>query len=1118
MKKLLSLALVLTMLFTIIAVPSVSAAVVTDATADAEGFKTVYLFGYENGNTEPTGGGSNFFTNVATPVTEGDATKSDNLESVVTYAEAGIDKPVSPVGEDFGDMVHHFDYSNGGKQTVTTCRARIGNIKNQITFESGATYRASFWIRIDDTSIDGDYAYLSSPYLCIGNSTSATSKIDEPIAQATMGDRVIKRGQWTKVGMTFTANDSLVTAATASGWGIRWNMNSDTYGTTVKGYIDNFKLEKLDTRTRAVEPNYVYYEGFDNAVTGGAMSSNPYYATYFTPSYPKPTDAATEPTWKTRAKIVKHGGGSPTFGVKGTYSYSGGSSLLTSLGTAAESGGNYISDIFHGDFTSDDIGRRFKISAKVYPVSANAETAPANGGASAHFYIALGGSDGIGDENYGNAYRSFGVAGAGKDMEWDKWNDISTTFAVTEDYVCQTSVTDAEVATTNAYKAVNALRINQSGSENITTEFYTDDYLVKELKKYTISATSNDTTMGTAAGGGECWEDKSITLTATANDGYIFLGWYNGETLVSSDATLTITNPTSNAAYVAKFEKELGAEYTDEVYYYNFEDDDTGSTNTWYKGYKDAAAETAGTVTNLNADFGIVTWTDAIADGIAMPEGGIEQFGKQLYKTDATDKEILSELAGRFNGWEKTAADSKYVSGRHYKFTMWVYPVSYQVRNDGEAPATASLYISHEQKSGADYKTGIDWTFPELKLDQWTMLEWEFTANDKMANDLIPGIYYKWSGTKNTTEDSDNNGKYTIINKAYYDNIRITEVDEWHFGDTAEPTGWVARGGKNGLDTAFHGITYNKDGEPQYTYNRSILHTETYDTVGVSKPSDTCGDNVFVFDVMRPNVVEADYNPIEGSIFWPEDGEKMSYEDAYNAYVRYETLTGDFAGRFNNIVAKNYLEVGRTYKISLKVYVAEKRNIKEEDCPVTTDATNVTIIGTHTGGVAVGDGREVSKSVPYQDWTEVSYLFKATEEGLAYAPSLRINVCPEKNLNSFPTLVYVDDIMLETAEADDLILEVTEDETTVTATATALAIKEENVSSINAIVIIAAYDADGKLISVSTSTEGTVAVKGTISAEYTKVPEASKYVAFLWDNLTNVRPYTLPVEISVVTE
>ena len=63
----------------------------------------------------------------------------------------------------------------------------------------------------------------------------------------------------------------------------------------------------------------------------------------------------------------------------------------------------------------------------------------------------------------------------------------------------------------------------------------------------TITANANDATMGSVTGGGSYVQGASVTLTATANEGYHFVSWSNGRTTSSititaeSDTTLTAT-------------------------------------------------------------------------------------------------------------------------------------------------------------------------------------------------------------------------------------------------------------------------------------------------------------------------------------------------------------------------------------------------------------------------------------------------------------------------------------------------------------------------------------------------------------------------------------------------
>ena len=69
--------------------------------------------------------------------------------------------------------------------------------------------------------------------------------------------------------------------------------------------------------------------------------------------------------------------------------------------------------------------------------------------------------------------------------------------------------------------------------------------------EHTVTVTVNDPAMGTVEGAGVYNYGATATLTATANEGYEFVGWtVNGETLTDNPLTLTIT---SDVTVVANF-------------------------------------------------------------------------------------------------------------------------------------------------------------------------------------------------------------------------------------------------------------------------------------------------------------------------------------------------------------------------------------------------------------------------------------------------------------------------------------------------------------------------------------------------------------------------------------
>ena len=90
--------------------------------------------------------------------------------------------------------------------------------------------------------------------------------------------------------------------------------------------------------------------------------------------------------------------------------------------------------------------------------------------------------------------------------------------------------------------------------ENVTEDKTYTAKFAKNAVSYTITAEAG-TEGGTVSGGGEVTEGGSITLTATANDGYTFDGWYDGNTKVCDTAEFTVENVTEDKTYTARFTK-----------------------------------------------------------------------------------------------------------------------------------------------------------------------------------------------------------------------------------------------------------------------------------------------------------------------------------------------------------------------------------------------------------------------------------------------------------------------------------------------------------------------------------------------------------------------------------
>jgi uncharacterized repeat protein (TIGR02543 family) len=83
---------------------------------------------------------------------------------------------------------------------------------------------------------------------------------------------------------------------------------------------------------------------------------------------------------------------------------------------------------------------------------------------------------------------------------------------------------------------------------------YSDlSYVAKfSVNSYQVTL-GGDVTKGSFSGGGTYSYKQSVSLSATANTGYSFVGWYDGEALVSSSNPYSFAMPYNDLNYTAKF-------------------------------------------------------------------------------------------------------------------------------------------------------------------------------------------------------------------------------------------------------------------------------------------------------------------------------------------------------------------------------------------------------------------------------------------------------------------------------------------------------------------------------------------------------------------------------------
>ena len=145
-----------------------------------------------------------------------------------------------------------------------------------------------------------------------------------------------------------------------------------------------------------------------------------------------------------------------------------------------------------------------------------------------------------------------------------------------------------------------------------------------KLNIYTINVTAGEG--GSASASAATVEHGSeVTLTAVANDGYLFAGWYDGDVLVSTEANYTFT-ATSDINYTARFNEKGQTTYAIHI----------------------TVASTDGTTVTNNADGNVKAIINNIGQEWATSGDFVENTSVELVATN--DFNLQAYL---FDGWYK---------------------------------------------------------------------------------------------------------------------------------------------------------------------------------------------------------------------------------------------------------------------------------------------------------------------------------------------------------------------------------------------------------------------------------------------------------------------------------
>ncbi len=315
-------------------------------------------------------------------------------------------------------------------------------------------------------------------------------------------------------------------------------------------------------------------------------------------------------------------------------------------------------------------------------------------------------------------------------------------------------------------------------------------------QSYTVSVSANPEEGGTVEGGGTYTQGQSCTVTATANEGYTFLNWKEGNNVVSTNASYTF-NVTADRTLVANFEAQPQS-YTISVSANPSNGGTVTGGGTYQQGASCTVSATANTgyaFTNWTENGNVVSTNASYTFNVTADRTLVANFTAQTYTITAT--------ANPANGGT-VAGGGTFNHGASCTLTA--------------TPATGYTFVRWT-KNGAQVSTNANYTFTvtesaafvaHFELQSYTITA---TANPTNGGTVAGGGTYdhgqsctliatanegydfvRW--TKNGTQVSTNaNYTFTVTESAAF--VAHFEAQTFTVSATANPTegGTVVGGG-----------------------------------------------------------------------------------------------------------------------------------------------------------------------------------------------------------------------------------------------------------------------------------------------------------------------------------
>ena len=354
-----------------------------------------------------------------------------------------------------------------------------------------------------------------------------------------------------------------------------------------------------------------------------------------------------------------------------------------------------------------------------------------------------------------------------------KQNGTGTTWTLT--------ASDASTVYTinlDGYTKVNTT----SSTKTAATALYFKTVADVSIPTYQVSVSINDNTMGSVIGAGEYNENATVTLKATANDGYRFVNWTVGGVEKETATTYSFT-VTEAVEVVANF-KEIP---TETVYLVNNSD----WTKVYAYGWKDGEAQgtpawpgTEITVNKLAEKYeGYDVYSYKVEensyDNVIFNNNSGKQTatfdwenGKYYYAVDPLGSNVF--LAGDMNSWSERADELKKETAESttasIKVNLTAKTYKFKLVIDGAWKGNSGT-----MKRGGDAVHEGGWSFDEDGGDD---------KNCKLVADFAGDYTFTWDlTTKKLTVTYPELPTYTVTATA--ENGTVTGAGEYQHGTEA---------------------------------------------------------------------------------------------------------------------------------------------------------------------------------------------------------------------------------------------------------------------------------------------------------------------------------------------